>query len=148
MDNYEIWLSHEISCWDILDNENIWSVSIIHSLKTTHLIQPMQIDFWVICFVPKCLFHFIGAKLCIFLSWCQIVRLPSWCQIIGFNCHSEKLSGAKLSGCQIVLEPSIHHKLLVKYGKFLLWTCKAGRKEVLCFERFKLFESVLKTHNL
>ena len=39
MDKYEVWLSHEVSCWDIFDNENIWSVSIKHSLKTTHLMQ-------------------------------------------------------------------------------------------------------------
>ena len=57
---------------------------------------------------------FLGAKLSvslcccqivrcqIFLSWCQIVRLPSWCQIVRFYYLGAELSGAKLSGCQIL----------------------------------------------
>ena len=43
--------------------------------------------------VPKC----PGAKLSIFLLWCQIVHLPSWCQIFRFYYLGAKLYGAKLS---------------------------------------------------
>ena len=30
--------------------------------------------------VPNCPFYNVDAKLSVFFSWCQIVRLPSWCQ--------------------------------------------------------------------
>ena len=43
--------------------------------------------------VPKC----PGAKLSIFLLWCQIVHLPSWCQIFRFYYLGAKLYRAKLS---------------------------------------------------
>ena len=49
--------------------------------------------------VPNCPFSNIGAKLSVFLFWCQIVCLPFWCQIVCFttcilmqNCPSAKMS--------------------------------------------------------
>ena len=73
-----------------------------------------------------------------FLSWCQIVRLPSLCQIMGFYYHSEKFT---VPNCPRTIHTP---QIVVNYRKFLLWTCETERKEVLCFEHFKLFESVLK----
>ena len=103
-------------------------------VRLTHL----WVNFWVICFVPNCLFHFIGAKLSI-------------------SYHGAKLSVcllcAKLWAFTIIVKnfpvpncPRTIHtpQIVVNYRKFLLWTCETERKEVLCFEHFKLLESVLK----
>ena len=48
------------------------------------------------------LFHYVGAKLSIFLSWYQIVRLPSWAKLSVFtilvsNCPVPNCLGAKWS---------------------------------------------------
>ena len=104
MDKYEGWQSHEGSCWDILDNENIWSVSIYTFIKnnTFNTSNASQTD----ASVSQLLSYLLCAKLSVslywcqivhFLKWCQIVRLPLLCQIMGFYYHSEKISGAKLS---------------------------------------------------
>ena len=67
---------------------------------------------------------FLGAKfsvsLCrcqivrcqIFLSWCQIVRLPSWCQIVRFYYLGAELSGAKFSGAKLSNHPLFFWQLL------------------------------------
>ena len=81
-------------------------------VRLTHL----WVNFWVICFVPNCLFHFIGAKLSI-------------------SYHGAKLSVcllcAKLWAFTIIVKnfpvpncPRTIHtpQIVVNYRKFLLWT--------------------------
>ena len=87
--------------------------------------------------VPNCPFSNIGAKLSVFLFWCQIVCLPFWCQIVCFttyflmqNCPSAKISGAKLS--YFTLFPFMEHTFL-----YIHWAPLAAVQGVISPTRAK-----------